>query len=307
MRLALTAAFALGALGAAPALAQQPAAPAAVAAPAAPVASVGATLNITPKRLTLDRNHRNGSIFLLNQGDAETTVDITLVDRVMLGDGQIVAVDDAVKSPDSKAVTDRLKSAHELVQISPRRVTLIPGRGQTIRLRLASLPEGPEEFRTHLTITTIPPRESGLTAESAAGGANTGLRFQITAVYGISIPVIVRTADADVRANVENPRLEFAEMSLDGRSAPKRTPVVVFDLVRAGPSSLYGNVEVRRVGEKKGAEALGIARGVGVYPEIDRRVVRIPLTRAPAAGEKLEVTFTDDDASPGKVLAKAVL
>jgi hypothetical protein len=36
-------------------------------------------------------------------------------------------------------------------------------------------------------------------------------------------------------------------------------------------------------------------------------VVRIPLSRAPRAGEKLEVTFTDDDTSPGKVIAKAEL
>jgi len=35
--------------------------------------------------------------------------------------------------------------------------------------------------------------------------------------------------------------------------------------------------------------------------------VQIPLSRAPAPGEHLEVTFTDDDTSPGKLLAKIVL
>ena len=96
-------------------------------------------------------------------------------------------------------------------------------------------------------------------------------------------------------------RLEFAEAS------GKRAAVVALDVVRGGASSVYGNFEVRVVGEKKGADPLGIARGVGVYPEIPRRAVRIPLSRAPAAGEQLEVTFTDDDTSPGKVLAKAAL
>ena len=52
---------------------------------------------------------------------------------------------------------------------------------------------------------------------------------------------------------------------------------------------------------------LGVVRGVGVYTEIDRRFIRIPLARAPAPGEHLEVTFTDDDTSPGKLLAKIVL
>ena len=47
-----------------------------------------------------------------------------------------------------------------------------------------------------------------------------------------------------------------------------------------------------------------LARGVGVYTEIDRRAVQIPLMRAPEAGEQLEITFTDDDTSPGRVLAQ---
>lgn len=279
-------------------------------APAAPapnvaVTSVGATLNITPKRVTFDRNHRNAAVFILNQGDAPATVDITLVDRVMLPDGQIVAVDEAAKTPPGKAISEKLRSAHEIVQISPRRVTLVPGKGQTIRLRLSAMPEGSGELRTHMTVTTIPPRDTGTTAEAAAAGAGNELRFQITAVYGISIPVIVRSADPDPRAGLENAHVEFVDISPDGRAPAKRTPMLTVDLVRAGASSLYGNVEVRGSGDRKGSEPLGVARGVGLYPEIDRRVVRIPLTRAPAAGERLEVTFTDDDTSPGKVLAKA--
>lgn len=281
----------------------------AVAQPAVPTIAVGASLNITPKRLTFDRSRRNGSIVLLNQGGAPVTVDIGLVDRVMLPDGQIFAVEDADRRDDGKAATSQLKSAKDLLQVSPRRAVLLPGRPQTVRVRVSALPEGASgEYRTHLTVTTIPPRDTGATAEAAAaGGTPTDLRFQITAVYGLSIPLIVRPAEADVRAGIEGARLDFPEVSTDGREAPRRTPVISLDLVRAGSGSVYGNFEVHVVGEKKGSEPIGLARGVGVYPEIGRRSVRIPLNRAPAAGEKLEVTFTDDDTSPGKVLAKAAL
>lgn len=277
--------------------------------PAAPAATnVGASLNISPKRMTLDRTRRNQSVFVLNQGNAAVTVDVALVDRVMLRDGQILSVEDAAKIPEGKAAADVLKSAKDNVQISPRRVTLQPGKGQTIRLRLSTVPEAGAEHRSHLTVTTIPPRDTGTTAESAAAGAaGNELRFQITAIYGISIPIIVRTADAEVSARLENARIEYPDISVDGRQAPRRTPVLSLDLVRGGASSLYGNFEVHVAGAKKGADPIGLARGVGLYPEIDRRVVRIPLTRAPAQGEKLEVTFTDDDRSPGKVLATAPL
>jgi P pilus assembly chaperone PapD len=275
--------------------------------PAAAPATLNAFLNITPKRLTFDRARRNGTVFLLNQGAEPVTVDISLVDRVMLPDGQIFAAEDAAKRTDGQAAATGLKSARDLVQVSPRRVVLQPGRPQTVRVRLTTLPDAAAgEHRTHLTATTLPPRESGATAEAAAADpSGNQLRFQITAVYGLSIPLIVRPADTDVRAAIDGARVEYAEVSPDGRAPPRRTPVLALDLVRLGGSSVYGNLEVRPAGAGRGGESLGLARGVGVYPEIGRRAVRIPLSRAPAAGEKLEVTFTDDDTSPGKVLAKA--
>jgi P pilus assembly chaperone PapD len=275
--------------------------------PPAPT-QAGAALNITPKRISFDAGRRNGSVFLLNQGTAPITVDIVLVDRVMLLDGHILSAAEAAEREDARPIADQLKSARDLLQVSPRRVTLQPGRGQTVRLRLSALPPGGGEHRSHLTVTTLPPRGAGQTADAAAGGQEaTELRFQITALYGISIPVIVRTAQPDVGATIENVRLEFTDSEPDGRgrTAPP-TPVLTLELVRLGASSLYGNFEVRGAGGRA-AEPLGLARGVGLYPEIPRRKVRIPLSRAPAAGEKLDVSFTDDDTSPGRVLARAAL
>lgn len=292
----------LGLLGAFSAEAQ----PAPAPAPAVTTTTtVGANLNISPKRVTFDKTRRSATVYIYNQGTEAATFDITMVDRAMLGDGQIVAVQEA--TPDAKPVADQVKSAKNMLLVSPRRATLAPGQGQTIRLRVTNPADGPTtgEFRTHLTITTIPAPNAGLTAESAAGLAPNELRFQINSVFGLSIPAIVRLGDPDVRASIENARVEFIELSPDGASAPRRTPVMLFDIVRLGPNSLFGNIEVRPVGQRRG-DPIGVARGVGVYTEIPRRAVRVPLNRAPAAGEKLEITFTDDDTSPGKLLAKQV-
>jgi hypothetical protein len=270
------------------------------AAPAPQVTNVGANLNISPKRVTFDRNRRSATVYIYNQGGAPATFDIALVDRVMLPDGQILALPDTEGKPDLKPIVDKMKSAKDVLQVSPRRVTLAPGQGQTIRLRVASVPEGASgEARSHLTVTTIPPPSAGLSAEAAASGAPNEISFQITSVFGISIPAIVRFSEPDVKAQIENAHVEYAQLSLDGK-APKRTPVVAFELVRTGASSLFGNVDVRVRGAK---DSLGLARGIGVYTEITRRQVRIPLLRDPGS-EKLEITFTDDDTSPGKMLAK---
>lgn len=292
--LALLAAF--GASGAQ----SQPAAP---AAPPVTVTTVGANLNITPKRVTFDPRRRTASVYIFNQGTAAATFDIALVDRAMLPDGQIVAASDAQGRPDAQKVIEKVRSARQMLLVSPRRATLAPGQGQTIRLRVGAVPaDASGEYRTHLTVTTIPPPNVGTTAEQAASGDPNELRFQITSVFGLSIPAIIRVGEPDVRAGIENAHIEYADLSRDGRTAPTRTPIMVFDLVRVGENSLFGNVEIRPAG-KRGAEPIGVARGVGVYPEIARRPLRVPLTRAPQAGERLEVTFTDDDTSPGKLLA----
>jgi len=296
MRPALTAAIALLAAAAATSsVAQQP-----PAAPSPQVTNVGANLNITPKRVTMDKSRRTAAVYIYNQGNAPATFDVALVDRVMLPDGQILALEDAAARPGAKPFVDRLTSAKDILQVSPRRVTLAPGQGQTVRVRIASVPENATgEVRSHLTVTTIPPPSAGLSAETAAAGEAGQISFQINSVFGISIPAIVRFSDPDARAAIENAHVEYAQLSLDG-TAPKRTAVMVFGLARTGASSLFGNIAVRMRGAK---DPIGFVRGIGVYTELERRQVRIPLTRDPGV-EKLEITFTDDDTSPGKLLAK---
>lgn len=272
--------------------------------------ATGANLNISPKRVAFDRNHRSGSIYIFNQGSAAATFDISLIDRVMLPDGQIISAAEAQAKPETKVVADRLKSAQTILQVSPRRATLAPGEGQTVRLRVTGAGDDPavNELRSHLTISTLPPRDSGTTAEAAAAAtsASNELRFQINALFGLSIPVIVRPNQLDMRATIENPQISYQAPGGNPDAPGPRIPVLSFELVRLGSTSLFGNVEVRGVGQTKG-EPLGVARGLGVYTEIDRRTVHIALSRAPAPGEHLQVTFTDDDTTPGKLLAKTVL
>ena len=272
--------------------------------------TIGANLNISPKRVTFDRADRSATVYVFNQGTAAATFDIALVDRIMLPDGQIMPVTEAQAKPELKAVLDKLMSAHEMLVATPRRATLEPGKGQTIRIRAAPSAAGPSgtpptagEYRTHLTITTIPPPSIGLTAEQAASQNPGELRFQINSVFGLSIPVIVRIGPPDVRGAIENPKISTQNLSPDGVAPAKPTSVLTFQVVRLGPNSLFGNLEVRGVKEKSG-DPLGIARGVGVYPEIDRRQVTIPLRRTPGSGEQLEISFKDDDTAPGRLVAK---
>jgi hypothetical protein len=274
------------------------------AAPAA--ASARINLNITPKRLTFSRNVRSASVYVFNQGNRPATVDVSLVERVMLPTGEIKTLEDASSDEAAKPFAERLRSAHGLIMATPRRIVLAPGKGQTVRLRVTQPANADApEYRSHLTVATVPPREAGLTAEDAAAQRAGQLSFRLNAVFGLSIPVIIRTGAPDVRADISNVRLDEETLSPDGVAAPRRTTIIAFDLARRGGNSLFGNIEIRSAAGRN--EVVGLARGVGVYPEIDSRTVRIPLQRAPVAGEVLYVTFVDDDLTPGRVIAKASL
>ncbi|RYD91989.1 MAG: hypothetical protein EOP61_26495, partial [Sphingomonadales bacterium] len=243
--------------------------------PAITLSPSGVNLNITPRRVVLDRAGRTATVYIFNQGQAAATFDINLVDRVMLPDGQIRSIEQAQALPEARDALARLVSAHDLVLATPRRVTLAPGKGQVIRLRAVPPADATpaSEYRTHLTVTNVPPPETGLTAAEAANQAPNQLSFQIRSVFGLSIPVIIRTAPAEPHARLEQPKLTMvqARATPDGPLSP--VPAIEFEVLREGRSSLFGNIEVRSAA--RGEEPLAIARGIGVYPEIDRRRVSL--------------------------------
>lgn len=292
-----------------------PAAPPAAPAPGAPAAAqppssvaLNNNLTINPKRLTFDRLGRSSAVYIFNQGALPATYDVKLIDRVMLPDGQIIPADEAAQKPELKPVLDAMKSAMEMVIATPRRASLGPNAGQTVRVRAggaAELPPG--EYRTHLTVTAVPPADTGITADQAAAAAPESLSFRVTSVVGLSIPVIVRVGPADFRAAIENMAVSSETITPDGGGPARAVGVLSMDLVRVGASSIFGDVEIRGARERGRGDPLGLVRGVGVYPEIPRRNMRILLQRIPAKGEELEIIFRDDDTAPGKILSRVTL
>jgi hypothetical protein len=259
------------------------------------------SINITPRRITFDRLGRTAAVYIHNPGAASGNFNIELVDRLMLPDGQLVPAADAASVAAYKPQLDRLQSARPLLLVTPRRTSLQANAGQTIRVRVGAASNiAPGEYRTHLTVTGIPPADAGLTVDNAAAQSAGALSFRISSVLGISIPVIVRVGPIDVRATIGDATISQAAAAPGGGK-----PSATLDLIlgRTGRNSLFGNIEVRS--ERDRGEPLGLLRGIGVYTEIDNRRVSIPLSRMPAPGERITINFVDDDTAPGKVLASA--
>ncbi|CAN5127792.1 hypothetical protein BH09PSE1_BH09PSE1_26630 [soil metagenome] len=259
-------------------------------------AQVGADLNISPRRVTFDPSDRAATVYVFNQGDTAATYSVELVDRVMRPDGQIVAAADAADAPASP-------SASSLIEYTPRRVTLQPKQSQVIRIRVRPPTDTTPEYRTHLTVTALPPEDSGFTAAQAAAGTTDGVSLQVTALFSVSIPLIVRQGAIDARAAIENVSLVSAAPTTEGGVG---LPGIQLDLVRLGANSVYGDVEIR-AGEGASDHVVGLVKGVAVYPEIARRTLVAPLAVAVPAGEPLRIVYRDDDAHAGEVLATASL
>jgi hypothetical protein len=264
--------------------------------PATPLETVGALLNISPRRVTFDASSKSAAVVLSDPGsgttlEAGTTFVVTLVDRVMLPDGRILPADEVLQDTQRRAFGERMRSGRAVLTAMPEEVVVRRGEQARVQVRLSGesrLPAG--EYRTHLTFTAKDP------SPPPASGSGTRI------VFAHSIPVIVRIGPIDVRAKIENARMEYGDRPDYPNTPLQRSRILVFDLVREGENSLFGNVEVRAVSTSK-REALGALLGVGVYPEVERRTVVVPLVREPKLDELLAITFTDADTLPGEVLA----
>ena len=221
---------------------------------ASPVAAQGGDLLVAPTRVIIN-GAGNAEVVLSNIGSQAATYRIGVELRRMEPDGDFADVTEAEASAAEKA-------ALEMLRYAPKRITLLPGQPQAIRLSArpaADLPDG--EYRVHMSFRAIPP---ALSPEAAQDQAVAGqLAIRLTPVYGITIPVFIRKGRLDAGATIANPRL--------GSNAGAKW--LELDLHRTGQRSVYGEI----LG-KRGNEQVFALKGVAIYPEVQGRSVRIPLT-----------------------------
>ena len=126
-----------------------------------------------------------------------------------------------------------------MIVYAPRRVTLAPRQPQSIRISARppqGIPDG--EYRVHLLFRAIPPARP---VAAKTDEQPKGLRFALTPVYGVTIPVIVRLGKLQAKAGIANVHLDEE----DGK------PVVALDLSRSGDRSTFGEIRVLKPGVKE--------------------------------------------------------
>jgi P pilus assembly chaperone PapD len=240
------------------------------------LAGIGDLL-VAPTRIVLD-GRKGAEVILNNIGEEPATYRISVEFRRMTEDGGLVDVTDPT-ADDQKAA--------DMIVYAPRKVVLAPHQPQAIRIAARppqGLPDG--EYRVHLLFRAIPP--SNPVVHSAEAEPAKGVRFQLTPVYGVTIPVIVRLGNLQATAGIANVHLE----QKDGK------PVVALDLSRSGQRSTFGEVRVLKAGLRN---PIAIQKAVAVYKEIGLRHLTVPLDDAQKGAASGPVTVqyveTFDDGS----------
>ena len=211
-------------------------------------------LLVAPTRIIIN-NGGGAEVVLSNIGSDPATYRISAELRRMGEDGDFTPVAEADANPAEQA-------ALAMITFAPRRITLLPGQPQAVRISVrppAGLPDG--EYRVHLNFRAVPP---ALKPEAAAAAPAAGVSIKLIPVYGITIPVFLRRGKLDSSATLTNPHLVKTQ---DGG-------FIELELNRTGKRSVYGVL----IGKNARGTVLFELRGIAVYAEITHRKAQIPLS-----------------------------
>ncbi len=216
---------------------------------------------VYPTRLVLENSQRFGQLEIVNNSGRTVTYRITLVNRRMDENGRFMAAESAAAGE---------LFADSMLSYSPRRVTLAAGAGQVIRLMIrkpAGLAAG--EYRSHLLFSEqAEPTGQSSAAPPAEGAADIGV--SLTALVGISIPVIMRVGETAATVTLGNLALSSA--------AADQQPSLSVDVQRSGTQSCYGDLSASFTPAGGVALIIGRTNGVAVYTPNALRHVTIPLS-----------------------------
>ena len=176
---------------------------------------------------------------------------------------------------------------------------LEPGKSQIIRLGLrkpSGLIDG--EYRSHMLFRAIP-LDAGKSVEQSVKPAS-GVTIKLTAIVGISIPVVVRHGATDAEVSIVSAK--FAP-----RQAKEDRPHILLEFERKGNQSVYGDLLaefITKDGDRKIVAQIG---GVAVYTPGTKRRFKLPVVVPPGVelrNGNIQVLYRSPMEQGGKVIAQ---
>lgn len=246
-------------------------------------------LLVAPIRVVFEDGKQREDLNLSNIGQDTAVYLISFLHYQMIEDGSFKQLNDSVELPTPRA--------DKYLRIFPRRVTLPPGESQIVRLQYrkqAGQEDG--EYRSHLYFRAD--KNATPLGMRAVGEDSTRLSVSITPIFGISIPIIIRTGNLDLGLSLSDVSLKAVNDSLY---------TLGVSINRTGLKSSYGSLEATFVPNKGEQIKVGIANGVGIYTELSKRVYNLPIRLSKGIklqNGKIIIRYLTPKDDGGKELAK---
>ena len=157
-------------------------------------------LFVTPHRVSIAPEEKIELLNVANKSDQKRRYDLQVVNQVMSEDGRTRRVDDFEYS------------AKKMLRFVPKRFTLEPGERQTVRVmarRSDSLVDG--DYHSHLLFREVPLREQDADPASKENAQAGNTSFEIQALYGVAVPIIVQHGNINSTISIESAELKKSE------------------------------------------------------------------------------------------------
>jgi hypothetical protein len=242
-------------------------------------------LLVTPKRVVFEGLKRSEELNLANIGKDSATYDISFIQIRMKSDGTV----EQISEPDSAQ-----NFADKYLRFFPRTVTLAPNEAQTVKVQIIRTAEiNPGEYRSHMYFRAVP-NETPLGEKEVKKDSSISVR--IVPIFGISLPVIIRSGESTSQVNLSNLSVTDKEKS----------PTLKMTFNRKGNMSVYGDILVDHISPEGKVSRVGIVRGLAVYTPNTSRNFNLALNAKGLnlSKGKLHVTYSPDQAQKGTKLAE---
>lgn len=247
-------------------------------------------LLIYPKRLVFDGSKRSQELNLVNNGSDTARYVISVVQIRMKDDGSF----ENITQPDPGQ-----NFADKNFRFFPRSVVLGPKEVQTVKVQVtqfSSLSAG--EYRSHLYFRAEEAKKPmGL---EKPGSDSEKISISIAPIYGLSIPVIIRSGESTTDIRLSKVGFRFEKDTI---------PVLQMNLNRSGNMSVYGDITVDYVSAEGKETRVAQAKGVAVYTPNVTRIIKLSLDRNARVDYHkgaLHVVFTETSGRTEKVAQEQV-
>lgn len=225
----------------------------------APVrAQAQGNLLVTPRRVVFEKPPYVRELNLANIGKDTAKYLISLMEIRMKEDGTF----EQITVPDSGQLF-----ASSNLRLYPRSVAIAPGESQVVKVQLVKASElNPGEYRSHVYIRAVPIEKP--LGDTTADQKSNDISVKLTAIFGISIPAIVRVGDYDAKVTLSDPSFTMMD---------EKTPKLSITLNRAGSMSSYGDLTVECISASGKVTEVGTVKGIAIYTPNKRRRFQMDL------------------------------